>query len=94
MNFVAYIKVDESLKKPEKYNKNNFAKTKVFLEYCLKNNLNKIIFSSSASVYGNKFKKIKEKDDLSPSNPYALSKMKCENFIMKKKCTRSFKTYI
>ncbi len=90
MHFAAFIKVDESVKKPNKYNKNNYIKTKVFLEYCLKNNLNKIIFSSTASVYGNKSKKIKEKDILSPSNPYALSKMKCEKFIMKKRNKKNF----
>ncbi len=94
MHFAAYIKVDESVKKPKKYIQNNFTKTKIFLEYCLKNNLNKIIFSSTASVYGNKFKKIKEKDALLPSNPYALSKMKCENFIMKRRNKNNFKYII
>ena len=85
IHFAAFIKVDESVKNPKKYYKNNFFKTKKFLEFCIKNNLNKIIFSSTASVYGNKNRKIKENDKLSPKNPYALSKLKCENFIKKKK---------
>ena len=94
MHFAAFIKVDESVKKPKKYNKNNFIKTKVFLDYCLRHNLNKIIFSSTASVYGNKSKKIKEGDKLLPSNPYALSKKNCENFIMKKRNKKIFKYII
>ena len=92
MHFAAFIKVDESVKKPKKYNKNNFIKTKVFLDYCLRHNLNKIIFSSTASVYGNKSKKIKEGDKLLPSNPYALSKKNCENFIMKKEIKKFLNT--
>lgn len=82
MHFAAFIKVDESVKKPKKYIYNNFKKTKIFINFCLKYKLNKIIFSSTASVYGNKFRKIKENDKLSPANPYAYSKMKCEKFII------------
>ena len=90
MHFAAFVKVDESVKKPKKYFYNNYIKTKSFLNYCFKQGLNKIIFSSTASVYGNKKKKVKEKNKLLPANPYALSKMKCEKFILnadhKKKC--------
>ncbi len=82
MHFAAFIKVDESVKKPKKYIYNNYNKTKTFINFCLKYNLNKIIFSSTASVYGNKLRKIREKDKLAPANPYAFSKMKCEKFII------------
>ena len=57
---------------------------KKFLEICFKHGLNKVIFSSTAAVYGNlKNKKAKETDKLSPLNPYALSKMKLENYLIK-----------
>ena len=90
MHFAAFVKVDESVKKPKKYFNNNYNKTKSFLNYCFEQGLNKIIFSSTASVYGNRKKKVKEKNKLLPDNPYALSKMKCEEFILdadqNKKC--------
>ena len=54
MHFAAFIKVDESVKKPAKYYNNNFKKTKIFLDYCINRGIDKIIFSSTAAVYGNK----------------------------------------
>ena len=39
---------------PKKYYKNNFTKGKIFFEICIKNNINKFIYSSTAAVYGNK----------------------------------------
>ena len=45
MHFAGLIRVDESLKEPEKYNEYNYIKAKSFLNTCINNNLNKIIFS-------------------------------------------------
>ena len=85
MHFAGLIRVDESLKEPEKYNEYNYIKAKSFLNTCIKNNLNKIIFSSTASVYGDsESKKVSEKDKLNPLNPYAKSKLKLEKFIIDK----------
>ena len=85
MHFAGLIRVDESLKEPEKYNEYNYIKAKSFLNTCIKNNLNKIIFSSTASVYGeSNNKKVSEKDKLNPLNPYAKSKLKLEKFIIDK----------
>ena len=82
MHFAGLIRVDESIKKPSKYNKFNYLKAKTFINTCIKNNINNIIFSSTATVYGNKFKKkISEEDNLNPINPYAKSKLKLENFL-------------
>ena len=53
MHFAGLIRVDESVKEPEKYNEYNFEKAKKFLNNCFENKINKIIFSSTASVYGN-----------------------------------------
>ena len=85
MHFAGLIRVDESVKEPEKYHEYNFEKGKIFLNVCFKNGLNKIIFSSTASVYGNpKKEKVLESDQLNPLNPYASSKLKLEEFIKKK----------
>ena len=64
----------------------NYNKTKTFFETCIKNNLNNIIFSSTASVYGKKKSKknFSENDKLNPSNPYAKSKLKVEKYLKKK----------
>ena len=83
MHFAGLIRVDESIEKPEKYIKYNYEKTRVFLNTCLRNNLNNIIFSSTAGVYGNSnIDKVSEDSELKPLNPYALSKLKVENFII------------
>ena len=85
MHFAGLIKVDESILHPEKYNNYNFEKAKIFLDTCLENQLNKIIFSSTASVYGNTIKSnVSEDDTLNPLNPYAQSKLKFENYIIDK----------
>jgi len=85
MHFAGLISVDESILVPEKYNNYNYEKAKVFLDTCLNNHLDKIIFSSTASVYGNSLKqKVSENDVLDPLNPYALSKLKFENYIIEK----------
>ena len=82
MHFAGLIRVDESVKQPKRYNNFNYLKAKIFLETCYKNGLKKIIFSSTASVYGNpKTQKVKETDPTNPLNPYASSKLELENFI-------------
>ena len=85
MHFAGLIRVDESVKEPEKYNNYNCEKTKIFLDMCFEGGLDKIIFSSTASVYGNPKKdKVSEDDELDPLNPYALSKLRVENFLINK----------
>ncbi len=85
IHFAGLIRVDESVKEPEKYNQFNFEKAKTFLNVCFKNGLRKIIFSSTASIYGNpKHKQVLESDPPNPLNPYAVSKLKLENFIIEK----------
>ena len=82
MHFAGLIRVDESIKEPEKYHKFNYEKAKTFLNVCFRNGINKVIFSSTASVYGNpKSEKVLESDPLNPLNPYADSKLKLEKFI-------------
>ena len=85
MHFAGLTRVDESIKFPKKYDNFNYKKAKIFINTCFNNNLKKIIFSSTASVYGNpKGKKVSENDKLNPMNPYAKSKLKLEKFIINK----------
>ena len=83
MHFAGLIRVDESVKEPKKYNEFNFEKSKKFFKICLKNGLNKIIFSSTASVYGDPVNNnVTEDDPANPLNPYAKSKLDFENFLI------------
>lgn len=85
IHFAGLIRVDESVNEPEKYNEFNFEKAKIFLETCINNNLKKIIFSSTASVYGNtENMNVSEEDSLNPLNPYAETKLKLENYLINK----------
>ena len=53
INFAGSIKVEESVKFPEKYFTNNTNNSEKLFATCLKNDLTNIIFSSTAAVYGN-----------------------------------------
>ena len=82
LHFAGLIRVDESVEQPQRYNNFNYTKAKIFLETCYENGLKKVIFSSTAAVYGNpEVKKVKETDPTDPLNPYASSKLELENFI-------------
>jgi len=95
MHFAGLVKVDESIKYPKKYNDFNYKKGKIFLNTCFKNNLKNIIFSSTASVYGNaRHKKVYENNKLKPLNPYAKSKYKLENYLIKNSKSNNFKYII
>ena len=84
-HFAAFINNEESLKYPKKYFKNNFEKGKIFLENCIKNNINRFIYSSTAAVYGNKNKRVNENDQLKPLSAYPKSKLKLEDYLKKNK---------
>ena len=95
MHFAGLIRVDESVKEPDKYYEFNYEKAKIFLNICFKNNLKKIIFSSTASIYGNPEEdKVSENSQLNPLNPYADSKLRLENFIVEQSVKENIKYII
>jgi UDP-glucose 4-epimerase len=72
----------ESVNKPYKYFLNNVVGTLNLLEIMVKNNCKKIIFSSSASVYGNpEYVPIDENHPKNPINPYGKSKLMVEQIL-------------
>ncbi len=76
------IDVKESYNNPGKYYKVNFISAINLVSSMVNNKLNKIIFSSSASVYGNlNSKPIKETDKTSPVSPYGNSKLFIEKLL-------------
>jgi UDP-glucose 4-epimerase len=84
MHFAGLVKVEESFNCPDKYKLYNIEKAKIFFECCLSAGLNKIVFSSTASIYG-KLKdniKLKETSSLKPDNPYASTKLELEKYLL------------
>jgi len=67
---------------PLKYYDNNVVNTLSLLKIMLKHKVNKIIFSSTAAVYGEPlFTPIDENHPLKPVNPYGASKLMDENIL-------------
>jgi UDP-glucose 4-epimerase len=69
--------VGPSLANPEEYYNNNYVKTKRLLDYLIQNKINsRLIFSSSAAVYGNPvMTPVREVDPTEPISPYGQSKL-------------------
>ena len=74
--------VEESVEFPLKYYENNVAGTINILKAMDKINCKKIIFSSTATVYGNpQYLPFDEKHDTNPINPYGETKLIVEGLI-------------
>ena len=82
IHFAAFKAVGESCKLPLKYYNNNIAGTVTLLQVMEKYNVKKIIFSSSATVYGSPEKlPLDESCRLSTTNPYGSTKLMMENIM-------------
>lgn len=82
IHFAAYSLVGESVTNPLKYYDNNLCGTKVLLEAMVKNNVDKIVFSSTAATYGEPENiPILETDRTCPTNPYGETKLAMEKMF-------------
>lgn len=82
IHFAGHKAVGESVEKPVKYYYNNLVSTMILAEKCLKYNVNKFVFSSSATVYGDNEVPFLETMDLLPTtNPYGETKAMCERIL-------------
>ena len=83
MHFAGSVSVEESVKYPEKYFENNTDNSIKLFNLCNEYDLSNIIFSSTATVYGNPKKNnlLEEEDKINPINPYGESKVKTENYL-------------
>ncbi|MFA6815168.1 MAG: UDP-glucose 4-epimerase GalE [Lentisphaeria bacterium] len=86
IHFAAFIEVGESMLDPIKYFRNNVANAINLCDAATRNKVRKIVFSSTAAVYGMP-KTIPIKEDLpkEPINPYGESKLMFEH-ILKWQC--------
>jgi UDP-glucose 4-epimerase len=82
IHFAGYKAVGESVEKPLMYYRNNIDSTLTLLEVMNEFNVKKIVFSSSATVYGDpEVLPIKEGSRLSTTNPYGTTKLYIEGIL-------------
>ena len=82
MHFAALIEAGESMKIPERYFRNNTANTLNLLEVMLAHGVGRLVFSSTAALYGNPVRvPIEEDDALAPTNAYGESKLLVEKIL-------------
>lgn len=82
MHFAAYIQMGESVQNPDKYFKNNVEGSRNLLDAMVKAGVNKLVFASSAGVYGNpQHIPTPEDDPKSPENPYGQTKWDVEKIL-------------
>ncbi|HAB66247.1 MAG TPA: UDP-glucose 4-epimerase GalE [Firmicutes bacterium] len=82
IHFAGLKAVGESVEKPLLYYRNNLDSTLTLLEVMNEYNCKKIVFSSSATVYGTpKALPIKEDFPLSTTNPYGSTKLMIEDIL-------------
>ncbi len=83
LHFAAHVEVGESVRDPGKYYRNNTQKALALFEAAKQAGVRKVIFSSTAAVYGESegMRRIKESDSLNPMNPYGASKMMAERML-------------
>ncbi len=79
MHFAAHTVVPESVADPLKYYRNNTNCSRVLLEACVAEGVGRVVFSSTAAVYGEgQGRAAREDDPLEPINPYGRSKLATE----------------
>ena len=82
VHFAAYIAVGESTQKPELYFSNNVGGTLSLLTAMARANVKRLVFSSTAAVYGTpEVVPIREDSPFSPVNPYGESKVMVEKIL-------------
>ena len=81
-HFAAMASVQLSIENPLECYEINLDATVRLLNSAIKNNVKKVIFASSSSVYGdNNNLPLKESETLMPASPYAASKAGCELYL-------------
>jgi UDP-glucose 4-epimerase len=82
LHFAALIEAGESMQKPEIYFRNNTASTLALLEAMHAAGVKKLVFSSTAAVYGEPERvPIDESAKLAPTNAYGESKLLVEQML-------------
>lgn len=82
IHFAGKSLVGESMQSPEKYYKNNVVGSLNLVNNLIKNEINNIVFSSTAAIFGNPvMNKIAECHPKKPINPYGKTKLIVEEIL-------------
>lgn len=82
IHMAAYSLVGESVTDPSKYYQNNVTAGLSLLEAMRAENVKRLVFSSTAAVYGEPEKQpVEENDKLDPTNPYGDTKLAFERAL-------------
>jgi UDP-glucose 4-epimerase len=86
IHLAAKIDARESMLKKKKYELNNYIYSKALFDISKKYKVKKIVFASSAAVYGNTSQPfVNEVSRCNPVNPYGYYKLLCEKYLKKSK---------
>lgn len=93
MHFASFIQVGESVKDPAKYYSNNVGATQVLLACMRKHEIQRLIFSSTAAIFGDPaYVPIDEEHPREPINPYGRSKWMVEQMLEDFDCAYGLKS--
>ncbi len=82
VHLAAFKAAGESMEKPEKYSVNNISGTLNILNAACAAGIRRIVFSSSAAVYGEpEYVPLDEKHPTNPENYYGFTKLEIERFL-------------
>ena len=83
IHFAGFKSVKESIEKPLIYYENNLISTLNLAHLCVEYKVNHLVFSSSATVYGDQTSPLKETMSLNQTtNPYGETKKICERILI------------
>jgi UDP-glucose 4-epimerase len=92
IHFAAFIQVEESVREPLKYYRNNVANSLTLLDVLKRNGISNFVYSSTAAVYGQPDKvPIEETAPLAPINPYGATKVMVERVLSEMSAANDFR---
>lgn len=81
MHFAAFIEAGESMSKPGKYYRNNYALSLNLIEACVQAEVPSIVLSSTAAVYASNDEPLSEQSSIDPANVYGHTKRMIEETL-------------
>jgi len=95
IHFAGLKAVGESVQDPLKYYDNNVSGSITLFKVMKENNVKKIIFSSSATVYGDpEIVPVKEDSKIQATNPYGRTKIQIEEILKDLSLSNNFKVIV
>jgi UDP-glucose 4-epimerase len=92
IHFAAFIQVEESVREPLKYYRNNVSNSLTLLDVLKRNGVSNFVYSSTAAVYGQPEKvPIEEATPLAPINPYGATKVMVERVLSEMSAADDFR---